>query len=189
MAMGPDGKIWAEWKRVDPETKTVDAKFDPWSDPNAPPGRHMGYGDSLAVNSKGDPYATDYLSGYIVGVDAKTGAVKWFKLSAPKGNARRGRMDNQDRYWFAMNTADRLGMLDTRTGKVTEWPLPFKYTTPYTMSWPDKKGYVYSSSNTSERLLRLNPKTGEIVEYQMPTEFDAKKLYVVDGVRTSVWMA
>ena len=57
--------------------------------------------------------------------------------------------------------------------------MPTPFTTPYTATVPDRKGYVYSSSNTHERILRLNPKTGEVVEFPMPNgpgNFDAKKM-------------
>jgi len=67
--------------------------------------------------------------------------------------------------------------------------MPRKYTTPYTVSAPDKNGYVYATSNMSERLIRLDPKTGEIVEYQMPTEFDSKKItYDPTTSRVILWM-
>jgi streptogramin lyase len=98
-------------------------------------------------------------------------------------------MDSQDRFWFAENTGDRIGMFDTRTEKFQEWPLPRKYMNPYCVSAPDKNGYVYATSNMAERLLRLNPKTGEIIEYQIPTEFDSKKIaYDPTTSQTTLWL-
>src|SRR2546425_286317 len=82
---------------------------------------------------------------------------------------RLGRMDAQDRFWYALYGGDAIGMFDTRNEKMTYWKVLIKYTTPYTATVPDAKGYVYAPSSTSERLLRLDPKTGEVVEYPMPT--------------------
>ena len=98
--------------------------------------------------------------------------------------------DAQDRFWFAEYTGDRIGVFDTRTQEIQEWALPHRYTTPYTVTRPDKNGYVYASSNMSERLARLDPRTGEVIEYQMPTDFDSKKIAhdpTTDG--STLWMS
>ena len=103
---------------------------------------------------------------------------------------RRARMDAQDRFWFAEYTGDKIGVFDTRTQEFQEWPLPHQYTTPYTVTRPDKNGFVYASSNMLERLLRLNPETGEVIEYQIPTDFDSKKIaHDPSTDRVTLWMA
>ena len=168
MSLGPEGKIWAGWTRVDPKTMKVEARYDWEKSPNIPPGFHRQYVDLIVVNSKGDPYAPDIGGSYIIGIDSKTGEAKFYQVPTPKASPRRGRMDAQDRFWFAEYTGDKIGMFDTREEKFQEWPAPRKYTTPYAVSAPDKNGYVYATSNMAERLMRLDPKTGEIVEYQIP---------------------
>jgi len=189
MALGPDGKIWAGLTRVDPKTMKVEATYSWEKSPNLPPGPHRQYVDLIVVNSKGNPYAPDIAGGYIIGIDAMTGEAKFWQVPTPHASPRRGRMDAQDRFWFAENTGDRIGMFDTRTEKFQEWPLPRKYMNPYCVSAPDKNGYVYATSNMAERLLRLDPKTGEIIEYQVPTEFDSKKIaYDSTTSRTTLWM-
>jgi len=187
MAIGPDGKIWAGWTRIDPKTMKVEARYSWEKSPNLPPGPHRQYIDLTVVNSKGNPYAPDIAGGYIIGIDAMTGEAKFWQVPTPGASPRRGRMDAQDRFWFAENTGDRIGMFDTRTEKFQEWLLPHKYSNPYAVSAPDKNGYVYATSNMAERLIRLDPKTGEIIEYQMPTEFDSKKI-TYDSSRSILWM-
>jgi virginiamycin B lyase len=189
MALGPEGKIWAGWTRVDSKTMKVEATYGWEKSPNIPPGPHRQYVDLTVVNSKGNPYAPDIGGSYIIGIDAETGEAKFWQVPTPRSSPRRGRMDAQDRFWFAEYTGDKIGMFDTRTEKFQEWPMPRKYTTPYAVSAPDKNGYVYATSNMSERLMRLNPKTGEIVEYQIPTEFDSKKItYDPTTSRLTLWM-
>jgi virginiamycin B lyase len=189
MALGPEGKIWAGWTRINPKTIKVEATYGWEKSPNIPPGPHRQYVDLTVVNSKGNPYAPDIGGSYIIGIDAKTGEAKFWKVPTPRASPRRGRMDAQDRFWFAEYTGDKVGMFDTRTEKFQEWPMLRKYTTPYAVSAPDRNGYVYATSNTSERLMRLDPKTGEIVEYQMPTEFDSKKItYDPTTSRLTLWM-
>jgi virginiamycin B lyase len=189
MALGPEGKIWAGWTRIDPKTMKVEARYGWEKSPNIPPGPHRQYVDLTVVNSKGNPYAPDIGGSYIIGIDAKTGEAKFWQVPTPRSSPRRGRMDAQDRFWFAEYTGDKIGMFDTRTEKFQEWPMLHKYTTPYAVSAPDKNGYVYATSNMSERLMRLDPKTGDIVEYQIPTEFDSKKItYDPTTSRTTLWM-
>jgi len=189
MALGPEGKIWAGWSRIDPRSMKVEATYRWENSPNIPPGPHWQYIDLTVVNSKGNPYAPDTAGSYIIGIDAKTGEAKFWQVPTPRSSPRRGRMDAQDRYWFAEYTGDKIGMFDTRTEKFQEWPMLRKYTTPYTVSAPDRNGYVYATSNMAERLIRLDPKTGEIVEYQIPTEFDSKKIaFDPTTSRTTLWM-
>ncbi len=189
MALGPEGKIWAGWTRVDPKTMKVEATYSWEKSPNIPPGPHRQYVDLTVVNSKGTPYAPDIGGSYIIGINAKTGEAKFWQVPTPRSSPRRGRMDAQDRFWFAEYTGDKIGMFDTRTEKFQEWPMLRKYMTPYAVSAPDKNGYLYATSNMSERLIRLDPKTGEIVEYQIPTEFDSKKIaFDPTTGRTSLWM-
>jgi len=189
MALGPEGKIWAGWTRVDPKTMKVEATYGWEKSPNIPPGPHRQYVDLTVVNSKGNPYAPDIGGSYIIGIDAKTGEAKFWQVPTPRSSPRRGRMDAQDRFWFAEYTGDKIGMFDTRTEKFQEWPMLRKYTTPYAVSAPDRNGYVYATSNMAERLMRLDPKTGEIVEYQIPTEFDSKKItYDPTTSRLTLWM-
>ncbi len=189
MAIGPEGKIWAGWTRINPKTMQVEATYGWTKSPIIPPGPHFQYIDLTVVNSKGNPYAPDFGGSYIIGIDAATGEAKFWQVPTPRSSPRRGRMDAQDRFWFAEYTGDKIGMFDTRTEKFQEWPMPREYTTPYAVSAPDKNGYVYATSNMAEGLMRLDPKTGEIVEYQMPTEFDSKKItYDPTTSRVILWM-
>lgn len=190
LSLGPDGKIWIGLTRVNPATMQVDGTFS-WNDsPNLPPGPHGSYAGLTGINSKGDPYLTDFVGSYIIGIDVETGEAQFYETPTRNSMPRRARMDAQDRFWFAEYFGDRIGVFDTRTQEFQEWALPHKYTTPYTVTIPDKNGYVYASSNMSERLARLDPRTGEIIEYQMPTDFDSKKIAhdpTTDG--TTLWMS
>ena len=189
MALGPDGKIWAGYTRVNPKTMTVEASYR-WNDsPNLPPGPHGAYVDHIAVNSKGNLYISDFRGSYIIGIDTTTPEAKFWPTPTRNAMPRRGRVDAQDRYWFGEYTGDRVGMFDSRTEKMQEWPVR-AYAQPYTSTTPDPKGYVYSPSNMSERLMRLNPATGEVVEYLMPGNFDVKKIaYDPTTTRVVMWMA
>ena len=190
LSLGPDGKMWVGLQRIDPETMQLDAEFT-WNDsPNLPPGPHGSYAGLTGIDSKGNPYLTDFIGSHIIEIDVETGEANFYEVPTQNSMPRRARMDAQDRFWFAEYTGDQIGVFDTKTKEFQEWPLPYKYTTPYTVSRPDNNGYVYASSNMSERILRLNTNTGEVIEYQIPTDFDSKKMGhdpTTDGV--ALWMA
>ena len=190
LSLGPDGKIWISTTRVNPATMEVDGEFT-WNDsPNLPPGPHGSYAGLTDINSEGNPYLTDFIGSYIIEIDVETGEAQFYEVPTRNSMPRRARMDAQDRFWFAEYTGDKIGVFDTRSKEFQEWPLPYKYTTPYTVTRPDKNGFVYASSNMSERLLRLNPETGEVIEYQMPTDFDSKKIaHDPTTDRVTLWMA
>ena len=109
-------------------------------------------------------------------------------MPTPNSNPRRGKIDQQDRYWFAEFSGDKIAMFNTRTKEFTEWALD-QFTAPYTVSLPDASGRVYAPSSTSDRLFRLDPTTGEVLGYLMPTrDFDTKTIsYAPDG--RTLWMA
>ena len=120
-----------------------------------------------------------------IGIDAKTNKVTW--IPAPGLKARRGRVDAQDRYWFGEYLADKVSMVDLKTGTVQRWDAP-KWSEPYTASTPDSKGRVYYPSNMTERMMQLDPKTGAIVEFQWPAELDVKKLSIdTTTTRPVIW--
>lgn len=188
LAIGPDGKIWAGFARIDPKTMKVEDRYT-WQDsPNLPPGPHGLYVDLTIVDSKGNPWAPDFRGSGLIRIDAMTKALTYFAVPTPNSSPRRSRMDAQDRLWFAEYTGDKIGMFDTRAEKFQEWPTQ-KYITPYAVSAPDRNGYVYATSNTAERLIRLDPRTGEMIEYQIPTDFDSKKIaHDPTTSRSTLWM-
>ncbi|MGE0447568.1 MAG: carboxypeptidase regulatory-like domain-containing protein [Vicinamibacterales bacterium] len=172
-----DGKhVWIGFLRVDTTAMKVDGDFR--KPKNIAPGRSAG-GYGFSVNTKGNPYGTDFMGGKVLGVDVATNEISYYETGDVDNFPRRGRIDSQDRFWFGLYGGNAINMLDTRTGRMSTWKMPTPYTTPYLSTLPDKDGYVYSASNTSERLLRLNPKTGEVVEFPMPNgagNFDGKKI-------------
>lgn len=194
LSRGPDGTIWmnnvANIVGINPKTMKIEKNFTiNAKTPGAPPGPHSLY--QTGINSKGNVYGLDWLGSFIVKIDVASGAVTFHQTPTRGASPRRGKMDEQDQFWFAEYTGDRFGMFDTKTETFKEWPVPHKFTTPYAASIPDARGYVYASSNMSERVLRLDPKSGEVVEYQVPTDFDSKEIIVDPTSRNQavIWMA
>jgi streptogramin lyase len=175
---GPDGRIWAGWRRVDPKTMKADGTFNPQASGVVPRGA-ASYAGNSEIDSKGNPWqVTQAGPGGVMGFDVAGNKGLWYPVEGV--TARRGTIDAQDRLWFGEYRSDKVLMFDIRAEKAQRWDLP-KYSGPYTSSTPDPKGRVYAPSNMAERLYRLDPRTGEVVAYQWPTEFDTKKITQVRG--------
>src|SRR5262249_2887190 len=149
IALGPANKMWMggavnPFHRIDMKTMKKEGTFE-------------GRGYQVVVSSKGNPYMST--RGVINGFDVAKNEPKEWTLPNPMASGRRGRMDAQDRYWFASYGTDEIGVFDTRTEEAKLWPLR-KYFTPYAARAPDRDGQVWASSNMSDRMARLNPKTG-----------------------------
>ena len=80
----PDGKIWIGLTRVNPATMQIDGTFSWNESPNLPPGPHGSYAGLIGVNSKGDPYLTDFIGSYIIGIDVETGESEEFSMPFPQ---------------------------------------------------------------------------------------------------------
>ena len=61
-----------------------------------------------------------------------------------------------------------IGMLDPKTGKIQEWPLPTPWTSPYDVV-TDKNGDAWTAGMSTDLILRLDHKTGKFTEYMLPT--------------------
>jgi streptogramin lyase len=129
------------------------------------------------------------MGGYIAKMNGATKEITFIKMLTKDAMPRRGRMDKQDRFWFSLYRGDKIGMLDMKTDAVKEYPIPMKYFTPYTVSYPDNRDRVFAPSNTADRLARVDIKTGNVIMYLMPTrDFDTKKLAIAKDGKT-VWFA
>ena len=100
-----------------------------------------------------------------------------FTLSSTDGAARRGRVDEQNRLWFAEYAGNAIGMFDPKTEKIQEWVLPTPWGQPYDVV-TDKNGEAWTGSMLSDRVSRLDPRTGEFVEYLLPKTTNIRRVFV-----------
>ena len=89
---------------------------------------HVMYG--YASESQNNLFTMDFLGRNIYKIDAKTLDLTAYPTSTVFSRPRRGHMDAQDRLWFAEYNANRIGMLDTKTGRMKEWVMPTEWTAP-----------------------------------------------------------
>jgi virginiamycin B lyase len=186
-----DGKAWinsAEKPRVTRfDIKT--GQYEEWKAPfkDRPQGEsHSAYG--VYTDSKNNAYLMDFPSQYVWKIDARTGAVTSYKTPSDYSRPRRGRMDDQDRLWFAEWRADKVAMFDTKTGEFMEWKVPGQYVSPYDAQI-DKTGTVWTDNMMDDRVTRIDTKTGKAIQYLMPIETNSRRIAVDNsGERPALWL-
>ena len=186
-----DGKAWIN-AAEEPHVGRFDVKtgkFEPWIEPfkDRPKGEaHSAYG--VYTDSHNNAYLMDFPSQYVWKIDAKTGATTSYKTPSDYSRPRRGRMDNQDRLWFAEWRADKIGMFDTKTAEFMEWNVPGKYGSPYDAQI-DKAGWVWTDNMMNDLVTRIDTKTGAAVQYLMPVETNGRRIAVDDyGAKPGLWI-
>ena len=91
--------------------------------------------------------------------------------------------------WVCEFFADRLAKIDPRTRKVTEYPLPHRYSQPYGVT-VDKNHNVWITMLNSDRVARFDPATEKFTEFQLPTRGTEIRHVQVDNSTNppTVWL-
>ena len=141
-------------------------------------GKRIGtYG--IHSDSANNLYLLDFSAGNIVKIDAKTKEPTVFLTPTPNSHPRRGRVDDQDRLWFAEYFGDAIGMLDPKTGKISEWKVPSPWSSPYD-AVEGTNGEAWTGSMNTDRVSRLDIKTGQYTEYPLPRPTNIRRVFVDD---------
>lgn len=160
-AVAPDGSIYIavpndnKVLRFDPRTQG----FKVWDLPNG----HQP--NSVMVDRKGMVWTTGYGNGTIGKLRPSTGTIAEFAV--PSGNASGPHtlaLGNDDEtLWFTMQTGNRIGSVDTLTGRIAE------YETSGSPSGiaVDRAGNVWWCRSGDDKLGRLDPWTGKISELDL----------------------
>jgi len=117
-----DRKVWlndaySRLHRLDMAT----GKFETWKPYENMKGPHSVYG--IYADSKNNIFFMDF-GGETSARSIRDGKLTLFPTPTPRSRPRRGRMDEQDRVWFAQWRAEKIGMFDTRTEKFRDGTCP-----------------------------------------------------------------
>jgi len=95
-----------------------------------------------------------------------------------------------DVIWVCEFFADRLAKIDARTRKVTEYPLPHRFSQPYSVTVDKKDHTVWISMLNSDRIAKFDPSTQKFTEYQLPTRGTEIRHIQVDSSTNppTVWL-
>ena len=198
MFYGQDGQVWVSERlaqrtvRFDPKTATVTAIYPKVSVDRVDPQRNVALGTHMRLDLKtGDVFRYKYKAnsdGYGTAVDARgfgyrggikesdvkvlnpeTGEVKSYLTPTPESGPRRICLDWDENVWFGEWLGGKIGKLEVKSGKITEFPVSLPYAAFYEACADVKNHNGWGFDWHNDRLLRVNGKTGEITQYPMPT--------------------
>ena len=175
-----DGKLWVNDAGVSTLLRLdlASGKFEEFDPLSILPGGKQNYSIyDVRADSQNNVYVTDFQRNYLVRVDAKTLQFTAYQTGTPFSRNRRGRLDDQDRFWFAQYRGNKITMFDTRKESIQEWPMPTKHTHPYDVV-VDKNGEAWTGGMSSDRIVRLDPKSGQAVEYPLPRPTNMRRAFV-----------
>lgn len=92
--------------------------------------------------------------------------------------------------WVCEFFADRLARIDARTRKVTEYPLPHRFSQPYSATVNAKDHTVWITMLNSDRIAKFDPATEKFTEFTLPTRGTEIRHIQVDSSTNppTVWL-
>ncbi len=96
----------------------------------------------------------------------------------------------KDVIWVCEFFADRLAKIDAKTRKVTEYPLPHRFSQPYSATVNAKDHTVWITMLNSDRIARFDPTTEKFTEFVLPTRGTEIRHIQVDSSTNppTVWL-
>jgi virginiamycin B lyase len=190
-----DGKLWTKTNGgPDPKHANklyqVDLATGEFKEFLPPPGKRDIAAYGLVTDLDNNVYSLDnnFAQKQIWRTDAKTGETKYIDL--PNGGGRRGHIDAQNRLWFSQFHANRYGMYDPKTDKVSLWEVPTPYAGAYDVQFDDAR-YVWGADMSTDLAQRMNLETGEWTAYLLPLSINTRHIDVQKpskpGELSSMW--
>jgi virginiamycin B lyase len=187
-----DGKLWTKANSDNNRLYQFDLATKQFTEFLPPAGKRTIAGYGLITDLDNNIYSLDNNPNQrqIWRVDAKTGQPTYIDLPPGIGGARRGHIDSQNRLWFSQFHANRYGMYDPKSGKVTAWEVPVPYAGAYDVGFDDVK-YAWGADMSTDLVQRLNVETGEWTSYLLPTSINTRHIDVQKSsdpnVLSSMW--
>jgi streptogramin lyase len=149
---------------------------------------HTGKIDELALNSV---VSHDYeVTAKDRELSASLGLTPNTATPLEKGPRRSVADRGNDVIWVCEFFADRLAKIDARSKKVTEYPLPHRFSQPYSATINPKDHTVWITMLNSDRIAKFDPSTEKFTEYVLPTRGTEIRHIQVDSSTNppTVWL-
>jgi streptogramin lyase len=149
---------------------------------------HSGKVDQLALNYM---VSSDYeVTAKDRELSASLGLTPNTATPLEKGPRRSAADRGTDTIWVCEFFADRLAKIDAKTRKVTEYPLPHRYSQPYSATVNSKDHTVWITMLNSDRIAKFDPATEKFTEYTLPTRGTEIRHIQVDSSTNppTVWL-
>jgi streptogramin lyase len=185
-----DGKVWTNNQeyhhmyRLDVAT----GKYENVGPSKGPDGKQISaYG--MPTDYQNNVYQLEF-GGTRIGLrNAKDLTTLVYQTPIAKSRPRRGRVDEQNRLWFAEYQGNAIAMFDPKTAQIKEYPLPTKWGNPYDVVPSKGAKEVWTGSMLNDLVARLDTSTGEITEYLLPKSTNIRRVFVQEtATRPTLWI-
>jgi streptogramin lyase len=185
-----DGKVWTNNQedhygyRFDTKTET----FENLGQSKDLSGKQIrAYG--MPTDLQNNVYQLQF-GGAQIGVrDAKTKLVTIYNTPTQGSRPRRGRVDQQNRLWFAEYGSHGIGLFDPKDASIKEWKLPVAWAAPYDVVPNKDASEVWTASMMNDYVTRLDVKSGQMVDYLLPRTTNVRRVFVEEtGRRPVLWV-
>ena len=189
--MNVDGKVWM----TDTENGHVyrlDIKTGKWENmgeaTDADGKTIRGYG--MPTDKDNNVYMMSFGDTRIGRLDAKTNVAKIWTTPIVRSRPRRGRVDDQNRLWFAEYGGNSIAHVRSRDrASSRSGSCRRRGARPTTSSLTKDATEVWTGSMLTDQVARLDPKTDEIVEYLLPHSTNIRRVFVDEsGPRPVLWV-
>jgi len=198
----PNGNVWMTGMTANrimsfnPDTK----EFTPFPVPSGETSHPYG----LAFDGKGDVWFTENFGARVSKLDLASGKITEYdvptpdnlrSLAAHKGvgevhSLRRMAADAEGNLWYGGKGLGKLGMIDYRTAKISEFDPPTPHSGPYSIDVDKKNNRIWFSEFLADQIARFDPRTKTFVEYPLPTKHsDVQRIEVDQSRPNRVWFA
>jgi virginiamycin B lyase len=144
----------------------------------------------IVLDSKGHPWFNLFATNMIGTIDPETFELKTYPLASDSTRNRRIAITSDDQIYYTDYRRGRLGHLDPKTGKVTDWPLPGgPASLPYGMIIDDQnRVWVAETGSQPNKLVGFDPKTGRFFHNSIiPGERNTVRHMFFDKKTRQIW--
>jgi virginiamycin B lyase len=172
-----DGKIWFSeggsrtFYRLDPATGKVE-HIEPFKTIRSGT-PHGAYG--IASDAQNNLWFMDFADRNVGRTD-KAGITMIYPVPTPASRPRRGHMTEDGRLAFAQFGADKIGVFDTKTEQLREFPTT-QFFAPYDAIL-DRNDELWAGGMNSDTIMRIDTKTGQSVSYRLPMSTNVRRVFV-----------
>ena len=190
----PDGTVWAtqiganQVIHLNPATKEMKAFQFP--SPNGAPGNPYG----MAIDPSGAIWFVQALQEKITRIDPETGKVT--EIENPRRGERLTRMrrmqsDAHGNIWVGeFGGIGKLLMVDSHTGKLTEFDTPTAFAGPYSVDIDNAHDLVWFNEMMADQIVRFDPRTKAFSEFRIPTiNSSVRRIEVDPSKSTRIWFS
>lgn len=166
----PDGPVWVDdallgkhWT-LNPET----GKFT----------EHNTKGSRFACDSKGNIYSLH--RGGVIKTEPGTRKMTNYDAPTPDADPHRLTLDGDGNVWYGDWDGGKITYLDTKTGKMTEFPALTPWSRVYNAVGDATRKVGWSVPHVSDRVMKVDVNTGKVVEFPLPSRGHAVRNVDID---------